>query len=419
MAQKVICTFCGSVCDDVEFDVEEFKAKKFCKLGRSKFSKKERIKAPMVDGKEVSYEEATQKAAEILVNAKKPLLYGWASTVNEAIRLGVILTEKVRGVYDQCASVCHAPGTLAVIEEGLPGASLGAIKNRADLVIFWGSNPMEAHPRHPLRYSMSAKGLLISGRKDRKVVVVDVRKTKTAKKADVFVQIKPGYDYPIISALRALIKGEDIEVDEVGGVSKEQLKELAEMMKSAKYGVIFYGLGVTQSRGRDRNIENAVKLIQLLNRYTRFVIWPMRGHYNVVGSGEVPAWEVGYQYAIDFSRGYPRFSPAEFSANEVLQRKDCDAALVIAADPVAHFPKASVKHLKKIPVIQIDPFPNMTTLVADVVIPSAVYGLEAEGTAYRMDGIPLRVKKVIDTEYWSDEKILEELLKKVVELRGE
>jgi len=120
MAQKVICTFCGSVCDDVEFDVKEFKAKKFCKLGRSKFSKKERIKAPMVDGKEVSYEEATQKAAEILVNAKKPLLYGWASTVNEAIRLGVILTEKVRGVYDQCASVCHAPGTLAVIEEGLP-----------------------------------------------------------------------------------------------------------------------------------------------------------------------------------------------------------------------------------------------------------------------------------------------------------
>jgi len=419
MAQKVICTFCGSVCDDVEFDVEEFKPKKFCKLGRSKFSKKERIKAPMIDGKEVSYEEAIQKAAEILVNAKKPLLYGWASTANEAIRLGVILTEKVRGVYDQCASVCHAPGTLAVIEEGIPGASLGAIKNRADLVIFWGSNPMEAHPRHPLRYSMSAKGLLIKGRNDRKVVVVDVRKTKTAKKADVFVQIKPGYDYLVISALRALIKGEDIDVDEVGGVSKEQLKELAEMMKNAKYGVIFYGLGVTQSRGRDRNIENAVKLIQLLNRYTRFVIWPMRGHYNVVGSGEVPAWEVGYQYAIDFSRGYPRFSPAEFSANEVLQREDCDAALVIAADPVAHFPKESVKHLKKIPVIQIDPFPNMTTLVANVVIPSAVYGLEAEGTAYRMDGIPLRVKKVIDTEYWSDEKILEELLKKVVELRGE
>jgi len=417
--ENVICTFCGSVCDDGQFDVDAYKVKRFCKLGSAKFSKKERIKAPMVDGKEVSYEEAIEKAAEILVNAKKPLLYGWASTVNEAIRLGVILTEKVRGVYDQCASVCHAPGTLAVIEEGLPGASLGAIKNRADVVIFWGANPMEAHPRHGMRYSISAKGLLIKDRKQRKVIVVDVRPTKTAKLADEFVQIKPGYDYVIFSALRAIISGNaDVVPDEVGGVSKEKLIEMAETMKNAKYGAVFYGLGVTQSRGRDRNIENAVKLIQLLNRTTRWVIWPMRGHYNVVGAGEVPAWEVGFQYAIDFSRGYPRFSPAEFSAVEVLKRKDCDTALIIASDPVAHFPKAAVKHLKDIPVIQIDPFPNMTTLVANVVIPAAVAGLEAEGTAYRMDGIPLRVKKVVETSYWSDEQILEKLLEKVEELKG-
>ncbi|WP_290597859.1 MULTISPECIES: formylmethanofuran dehydrogenase subunit B [unclassified Archaeoglobus] len=415
---NVVCTFCGSVCDDGQFDTEKFKSKKLCKLGSSKFSEKERIKAPMVDGKEVSYEEAIEKAAEILVNAKKPLLYGWASTVNEAIRLGVILTEKVGGVYDQCASVCHAPGTLAVIEEGLPGGTLGAIKNRADVVVFWGANPMEAHPRHGMRYSISAKGLLIKDRKQRKVIVVDVRPTKTAKLADEFIQIKPGYDYPIISALRAIISGNaDAVPDEVGGVSKEKLIELAETMKNAKYGAVLYGLGVTQSRGRDRNIENAVKLIQLLNRHTRWVIWPMRGHYNVVGAGEVPAWEVGYQYAIDFSRGYPRFSPAEFSAVEVLKRRDCDAALIISSDPVAHFPRAAVKHLKEIPVIQIDPFPNMTTLVANVVIPSAIAGIEAEGTAYRMDGIPLRVKKVVESKYWSDEQILERLLEKVEELK--
>ncbi len=415
---EAVCTFCGNVCDDVEFDVEKQKGKRFCPLGLSKFQKKERIKSPMVEGKEVSYEEAIEKAAEILVNAKKPLLYGWASTVNEAIRLGVILTEKVGGVYDQCASVCHAPGTLATIEEGLPGGTLGSVKNRADMVVFWGSNPMEAHPRHPTRYSVHAKGYLIKDRKDRKVVVVDVRRTRTAKLADKFIQVKPGYDFAVISALRALIKGEDIEADEVGGVPKDQLVELADDMKNAKYGVIFYGLGVTQSRGRDRTIENAVKLIQLLNRTTRWIIWPMRGHYNVVGAGEVPAWEVGYQYAIDFSRGYPRFSPAEFSAVEMLLRRDCDAMMVVASDPAAHFPRKAVEHMKNIPVIQIDPFPNMTTLLSNVVIPSAVAGIEAEGTAYRMDAIPLRVRKLVDSEFWSDEKILEELLKKVEELKG-
>uniref|UniRef100_A0A7C3UDU6 Formylmethanofuran dehydrogenase subunit B n=3 Tax=Geoglobus ahangari TaxID=113653 RepID=A0A7C3UDU6_9EURY len=415
---EAVCTFCGNVCDDVEFDVEKQKGKRFCPLGLSKFQKKERIKSPMIDGKEVSYEEAIEKAAEILVNAKRPLLYGWASTVNEAIRLGVILTEIVGGVYDQCASVCHAPGTLATIEEGLPGGTLGSVKNRADMVIFWGSNPMEAHPRHPTRYSVHAKGYLIKDRKDRKVVVVDVRRTRTAKLADKFIQVKPGYDFAVISALRAIIKGEDIEVDEVGGVPKEQLIELAEDMKNAKYGVIFYGLGVTQSRGRDRTVENAIKLIQLLNRTTRWIIWPMRGHYNVVGAGEVPAWEVGYQYAIDFSRGYPRFSPAEFSAVEMLLRRDCDAMMVVASDPAAHFPRKAVEHMKNIPVIQIDPFPNLTTLLSNVVIPSAVAGIEAEGTAYRMDVIPLRVKKLVDSEFWSDEKILEELLKKVEELKG-
>ena len=408
-----VCTFCGNVCDDVGFDPYSQKGKKLCALGLAKFKEKERIRSPMVDGKEVGYEEAIEMAADILVDAKKPLLYGWSSTVNEAIRYGIILTEKVRGVYDQCSSVCHAPGTLAVMEEGIPGASLGSTKNRADMVIFWGSNPLEAHPRHPARYSVMAKGYLIKDRKDRKVVVVDVRKTKSARMADKFIQIKPGYDYAVISALRLLIKGEDINVREVGGVPKEELVELAEEMKNAKYGALFYGLGLTQSRGRDRNVENAIKMIQLLNRYTRWVIWPMRGHYNVVGAGEVPAWEVGYQYAIDFSRGYPRFSPAEFSAVEMLLRRDCDAMLVISSDPAAHFPRKAVEHMKKIPVIQIDPFPNMTTLLSKVVIPSAVAGIEAEGNVYRMDGIVIRVKKLVDSKYWSDERIVHELLKAV------
>ncbi|WP_290901393.1 formylmethanofuran dehydrogenase subunit B [Ferroglobus sp.] len=414
--ENVVCTFCGSVCDDGVF--ENGDVRKLCALGKSKFSKKERIKAPMIDGKEVSYEEAIEKAAEILVEAKRPLLYGWASTVNEAIRLGVLIAEKVGGIYDQCASVCHAPGTLALIEEGVPGGTLGSVKNRADVVIFWGANPVEAHPRHPTRYSVMAKGLLIKDRKNRKVVVIDVRETKTAKLADIFVQIKPGYDYAIISALRAIVKGEKIEADEVGGVPVEKLYELAELMMNAKYGVIFYGLGVTQSRGRDRNVENAIKLVQQLNRKTRWVIWPMRGHYNVVGAGEVPAWEVGYQFAIDFSRGYPRFSPAEFTAVEALVRRDCDAALIIASDPAAHFPRKAVEHLKKIPVIQIDPHPNLTTLLSNVVIPSAIAGLEAEGSVYRMDGIVLRVKKLVETEYWSDVQILEKMYEEVVKRVG-
>ncbi len=55
-----------------------------------------------------------------------------------------------------------------------------------------------------------------------------------------------------------------------------------------------------------------------------------------------------------------------------------------------------VEALANIPVIQIDPYENPTTLLAEVVIPSAIAGVEVEGTAYRMDGLALRLRKMVD-----------------------
>ena len=416
------CNFCGNVCDDILIQVEngEFTTKNTCKLGYHKFMKHPRIESPMVEGKEVSYDEAIERAAEILVNSRKPLLYGWASTVNEAIKTGVALAEKLGGVYDNTSSVCHAPTTLAVQEAGIPGATLGQIKNRADLLIFWGCNPMSAHPRHPTRYSVFPKGFFVSGRRKRHVIVVDVRKTKTANLADEFILIPPNSDYLIISALRAILAGKGEKLpDKICGVDKNILVNLVEKMKSANFGALLYGLGITQSRGRNKNVENAIKLVQELNSFTRFVLQPMRGHFNVVGADQVPAWEVGFTYAIDFSRGYARFSPSEFAVSSILSRGDCDSALIVASDPAAHLPRKAVQHLARIPVIQIDPHPNLTTKFADVVIPSAVVGIEAEGTVYRMDGVPIRLQKIVESDYLTDEEILERLYTKVIELRGD
>ncbi len=90
----------------------------------------------------------------------------------------------------------------------MPGATLGQIKNRADLIIFWGCNPAEAHPRHALRYSSNVCGRFTpDGRAGRKVIVVDVRETRTSKNADLFVRINPGEDYQVISALRMMLAG--------------------------------------------------------------------------------------------------------------------------------------------------------------------------------------------------------------------
>ncbi len=63
----------------------------------------------------------------------------------------------------------------------------------------------------------------------------------------------------------------------------------------------------------------------------------------------------------------------------------------------------------------IDPVLTPTAHLADVYIPSAFVGVEAEGTAYRMDHVPLDLKKIVEppAEVWSDEIILEQIYQKV------
>jgi formylmethanofuran dehydrogenase subunit B len=89
--------------------------------------------------------------------------------------------------------------------------------------------------------------------------------------------------------------------------------------------------------------------------------------------------------------------------------------LVIASDPGANFPKKAVENMIKHPLIVIDPHMNATSMLADIVFPSAFVGIEVEGTAYRMDHVPLPLKKVVEPPkgVLSDEEILTRILEEV------
>ena len=425
----VVCSLCGCVCDDIVVEVENNEIVKVkrgaCSVGKSKLLGHARIKSPMIrengELKEISYDEAIKKAAEILYKSRRPLLYGWSSTVCEADRVGVELAEELGGIVDNTASVCHGPSVLAIQDVGLPSCTLGEVKNRADLIIYWGANPAYAHANHMKRYSYVSKGFWTEeGKKGKKLVVVDPRKTMTAKMADVFVQLKQGYDFPVFSALRAILRGhEDVVPDEVGGVPKEQLVEIAEMVKGAKFGMTFFGMGVTHTGARHNNIVNAIQFTRAAHQYGKWTIMPMRGHYNVTGFNQVCCWQTGFPFSVDMSRGYPWYNPGETSSTDLLYREDCDSALIIASDPGAHFPGESLRHLAKIPVIQIDPFANPTTEFADIIIPSTISGIESPGGVYRMDNIPIRLRKIVEPgNYITDEEIVERILTEVRALKA-
>jgi formylmethanofuran dehydrogenase subunit B len=470
IVKSVTCPVCGCLCDDIELTIDDGKVsqvKNGCAMCESKFMNyisEHRTKTPLIrkNGELVpaSYEVAIHKSAEILANANYPILYGWSSTDCEAQRVGVELAEEVGGVLDNTAVVCHGPSILSVQEVGIPTATLGQIRHRADLIIYWGCDPWSAHPRHLERYTSFTDGRFEASewksylnkvkatigdkklssvkrrslkcesapetvsdnippetlnKEGRKLIVVDVRETMTAKVADYFIQVKSGKDYEIMQAIRALLKEQELDVDEVGGVPVKYLEELVDTMINCQFGVIFFGMGLTQSPGKFRNIEIAISLIRDLNMRTKFVIIPMRGHFNVTGANTVFTWQSGYPYAIDFSLGFPQYNPGETSCVDILLRKESDAALVIASDPVSNFPKKAAEHLVEAPLIVIDPHMNVTAMVGDVVFPSSIVGVEKAGTAYRMDHVPLPLKKVVEPPegLLSDEEILRRILEEV------
>jgi len=426
---QVVCTLCGCVCDDLEITTENgkiVKAKGACANSNEKYMnfQQERIHNPVIkvngQSKETSVEEALDKAAEILAASKYPLLYGWSNASSEAIRVGVELTEELGGVIDNTASVCHGPGIEAIQEVGESTCTLGEVRDRADLIIYWGCNPTQAHMRHMLRYSSHSKGRYRAGRKDRKSIIIDVRKTLSSRTADQLIQLTPGKDFELINALRLAIKDEELETEEVAGVPREKIEELADLMVSCEFGIVFFGLGLTHSNGRNENIAAAISLVRDLNLRTKFVIMPMRGHHNVTGANKVAAWQTGYPFAVDFSHGYPRYNPGETSAADLLRRGECDAALIVASDPVAHMPHQAMEKLSKMPVVLVEPMPSATSLLADVHIPVALIGIECAGTIYRMDGVPFLTKKVIDPPQncRPDIEVLGELLKRVKKLKG-
>ena len=433
LVTDVICPFCGTLCDDLVVKLSDdgkqiLEVENACAIGAEKFlhaQNPDRITRPRMkqengEWKEVSYEEAAKYTAKILCDAKKPLMYGWSSTSCEAQSTGHMIAEKVGGIVDNTATVCHGPSLIAVHDVGIPSCTLGEVKNRADRIVFWGCNPAHAHPRHMSRYSIFPRGFFtVKGQKSRKIIVVDPRPTDTASLADIHVQVEQGRDYELLDALRVAFKGEELP-DMIAGVPKEKVYELAELVKGGRFVTIFFGMGVTHSLGKNHNIDIAIAVTADLNKYTKASIIPMRGHYNVTGSGQVLGWQFGFPFCVDLSRGFARYNPGETSSNDLLQRGEVDACFVLGSDPGSHFPFKSVRKIYDLPSVCIDPHMTPTAAVSKCHVPVALVGVEVAGSCYRMDNVPIESRKVVDAPegMLTDAEFLEMVLEEVNKIKG-
>lgn len=105
------CTFCGCVCDDIELHAQGdriVQTKAACSLGSSWFKHHtaERLYPDaLVDGREATVDEAVEAAADYLVRANLPLVYGLSNVTCEAQKEAVYLAELLGGVVDSHTSL--------------------------------------------------------------------------------------------------------------------------------------------------------------------------------------------------------------------------------------------------------------------------------------------------------------------------
>src|SRR5579872_5338464 len=210
---EVACTVCGCVCDDLRITVEDeriVRAEGACKLAEPWYLSQGSRRPPVaeIENQPVALNTALDRAAGILRTARSPLIYGLSRSDTTGQQAAIALADRLGATIDTTASLGHAPAILALQEAGESTCTLGEIRNRADLVIFWGSNPADSHPRHFERYSLDPPGeFLPRGRADRTLVVVDIAPTASSARADVFIQVEPGRDFEALWTLRGLVHG--------------------------------------------------------------------------------------------------------------------------------------------------------------------------------------------------------------------
>ena len=135
---------------------------------------------------------------------------------------------------------------------------------------------------------------------------------------------------------------------------------------------------------------------------------------NVTGADVVPA-DDGHLFGINLSRGYPRFNPGSFDSRFTCawrQRRDARARRRSGATmpQPAIGTQANADHR----VIRV----THTSRLARVHFTTAVSGISAPGTVYRMDEIPISVRPALKSPYATDEEIVNLIIAAVARKPG-
>lgn len=402
---NLVCTGCGSLCDDIQVEIKNnhiARIENACAKGAAfvyALDNPERRTTCLVRHKEVPLERAIGEAKHLLLEAKRPLIFGLDNSTLEAQAKAIRLARELGAVIDDASSFSYAGLIQGLLDVSPRTCSLSQIRDKADLLIYWGSNPLHSQPRHLSRFSYYSytdydeAGWLPKV----KMTCVEVRDTELTSICKPAFKLIPGGDREFIREVLSIIKG---------GEGTDEAKAFLELIKNSQVCVIFCGRGLIYSVNGNFDLFN--EMVEGLSQWTEVSVIPMIDEFNMLGFNKSLREETGYISQVSFHGGI--IHGTELSFLEQVRRELPDCVLIAGSDPFAILPQSLSRKLATMKVICLGNIVTSTTNAAEVVIATAAPGLESSGKVVRMDGEEVNLLEIKKSTYPSEEEVLEQLL---------
>jgi formylmethanofuran dehydrogenase subunit B len=389
--ENVTCPFCGLLCDDliVERGADgNLKVKdKGCAKSMTFFERPVTASSPRISGKAADLKDAVAKAAEILGNARLPLIAGLGTEV-QGMRAAMSLADKAGATLDHMNSNGFMRNIQVVQNSGWQITTLTEVRNRVDLLVIVGTDIVSVFPRFFERVVWNKESMFGQDTSAREVVYLGGRDIDTSagiapdgRKPDVLpCDLERTPD--VIAALRALVSGKKLHAAEVGGIKMADLEKLALRLMAASYSVVAWAAAPLNFPHAELTVQNIAELVKTLNNTTRSSGLPLGGIEGDMNANQVCTWISGYPMRTSYARTWPEHDPVHFSTDRLLSSGEADALFWVSSfnpdrtPPATGLPTVVFGH----PGMKLECEP-------DVFIPVGMPGADHKGIMFRTDNV--------------------------------
>jgi formylmethanofuran dehydrogenase subunit B len=393
--EDVVCPFCSLACDDLVVESDESRLRLVrpgCPVAERELARPlPEAASPTIAGRAATLEDAVAHAAAILADARLPLFGGLGTDV-AGMRAVLALAERTGGIVDHAGSRGLMANIRTMQDGGWVATTLAEVRNRADLVLFIGTDTSTVTPRFVERCLAPTETLFGPIRREL-VYLGDGLKPAQGLAARITTLPCAQDDLAqAVAALRAVLAGSTVRAESIGALPVTALADLAQKLRAASYPVIVWVAGELPGRSPELLVGTLAALIKDLNATGRCAGLPLAGPDNVIGCNQVCAWQTGVPLRTGFMAGTPDHDAVRWDTGTLLASGAVDGLLWLASLCDQPVPDT------KAPTIALLRPGNTLSRPVEVAIPVGTPGLDHAGSVYRTDGVvSLPVRALRDT----------------------